>query len=266
MGQRIHPSALIHPGAYLADNVMVGPFCVIDDDVQIGEGTRLEPNVVIEPGTRIGRNCHIWPGTILGGPPQDHKYRGEKTLLHLGDNNIIRECVTMHRAVGEGNATRIGNDNMFMAYAHVGHNCLIGSSNTISSYVGLSGHVTIADNTVLGGMVGVHQFCRIGKLAMIGGVSKINQDVPPFMLADGVPARVIELNRIGLRRHGVPPNVRSALRQAYKILYRSNLNLSQALERIEEELELNEELIHLIDFMRGTQSGFGGRGNDRSRR
>jgi UDP-N-acetylglucosamine acyltransferase len=151
---------------------------------------------------------------------------------------------------------------MFMAYSHVGHNCEIGDNNTIASYVGLSGHVTVEDNTVFGGMVGVHQFCRIGKLAMLGGVSKVNQDVPPFMLADGVPARVIELNVIGLRRSGVPPASRTTLRQAYKLLYRSELNLSQAIARIEDELEMTEDLEYLITFLRGTQSGYAGRGNE----
>lgn len=265
MARSIHPTAVIDEGAYLADNVTVGPFCTVGEDVQIGEGTRLESHIVVLPGTRIGKNCTMWSGAVLGGPPQDHKYKGEKSLLILGDNNILRECVTLHRSVGEGVATRIGNDNMFMAYAHVGHNCEIGNGNTISSYVGLSGHVLLEDNIVIGGMVGVHQYCRIGKLAMVGGVSKINQDVPPFMLADGVTARVLDLNKIGLRRYGVPPSVRSTLRQAYKLLYRSDLNLSQAMERIEEELESSEELDYLLAFMRGTQSGFGGRGNEKPR-
>jgi UDP-N-acetylglucosamine acyltransferase len=266
MSTRIHPSAIIHPSAYLAENVTVGPYCVIGPDVQIGDGTCLEAHVVIESGCRIGRNCHISPGAVLGGPPQDHKYKGEPSHLVIGDNNIIREYVTLHRAVGEGMSTRIGNDNMFMAYAHAGHNCEIGDGNTISSYCGLSGHVTVESNVVIGGMVGVHQFCRIGKLAMVGGVSKVNQDIPPFMMADGVPARVLDLNKIGLKRQGIPPSIRATLRQAYKLLYRSNLNLSQAMERIEEELEPSEELDYLLAFMRGTMSGYAGRGNETPRR
>lgn len=258
----IHPTAIISPSAYLADNVTVGPYCIVGDEVQIGEGTVLEAHVTLERWVRIGRNCRIWPGAALGGPPQDHKYHGEKSVLTVGDNNTIREYVTIHRAVGEGEATRVGNDNMIMAYVHIGHNCDIGSGNTISSYVGLSGHVTVEDNTVIGGMVGVHQFVRIGRLSMIGGVSKVNQDIPPFMISDGVPARVLDLNRIGLRRNGVPPQVRSTLRQAYKLLYRSNLNVTQAIERIQEELDRSEELDYLVAFIRGMQSGFSGRGND----
>ena len=261
MPRSIHPSATIHPGASLADDVTIGPYCIVDDDVQIGEGTHLVSHVSLLKGTRIGKNCRIWPGTVIGGPPQDHKFRGEYTLVTVGDNNVIRECVTLNRSVGEGTATRIGNDNMFMAYAHVGHNCEVGNSNTVSSYVGLSGHVRLEDNAVLGGLAGVHQFTRIGKLSMIGGCSKVNLDVPPFMTADGVPCRVIDLNKIGLRRYGVPSNIRTTLRQAYKLLYRSQLNLSQAMERIEDELESSEELEYLLKFMRGIQGGFAGRGN-----
>lgn len=265
MARILHPTAIISPGAYLADDVTVGPYCIIEEDVEIGEGSHLNGNVTIHNGSRIGRYCEIWPGAVIGGPPQDHKYHGERSLVNLGDHNIIREFVTLHRAVGEGVATCIGNDNMLMAYVHVGHNCEIGNGNTISSFVGLSGHVSIEDHTVIGGMVGVHQFCRIGKLAMIGGMCKVNQDVPPFMLADGVPARVLEVNKIGLRRSGASPNVRTGLRQAYKLIYRSNLNLSQAMERIEEEVEKSEELDYLMNFMHGTIGGFAGRGNDTAR-
>src|ERR1041384_6733587 len=162
MAREIHPPAVAHPAADIADGVNIGPYCIIGPDVVIEEETRLEAHVVIETGTRIGKACHIWPGAVIGGPPQDHKYHGERSLLILGDNNIVREYVTLHRAVGEGVATRIGNGNWFMAYAHVGHNCEIGNNNTFSSYVGLSGHVSVEDNVVIGGLCGVHQFSRIG--------------------------------------------------------------------------------------------------------
>ena len=265
MGTSVHASAVVHPDAELANSVAIGPYCVIGPDVQIGEDTRLESHVVVESGSRIGKGCEIWCGSVIGGPPQDHKYKGEKSLLVVGDNNLIREYVTLHRAVGQDHPTQIGNNNWFMAYAHVGHNCEIGNDVTISSYAGLSGHVIVEDLAVLGGMVGVHQYSRIGKLAMVGGMSKINQDIPPFMLADGVPAKVVELNRVGLRRHGVPANVRNVLRQAYKLLYRSNLNHSEAIERIEEELDHSPELEYLLTFVRGTSTGYAGRGNERPR-
>jgi UDP-N-acetylglucosamine acyltransferase len=265
MPTEIHVSAVIDPDVELGENVTVGPFCVVHGDVVLGSGTKLESHVVIESGSRVGRDCQIWSGSVIGGPPQDHKYSGERSFLILGDNNLIRECCTLHRAVGEGAATRIGNGNWFMAYSHVGHNCDIGDNNTIASYAGLSGHVSIENGVVIGGMVGVHQYSRIGKLAMVGGFSKINQDVPPFMMADGVPSRVIEINRVGLKRNGVSAGVRSTLRQAYKLLYRSNLNKSEAIERIEEELEPSDELEYLLDFLRGTSGGFGGRGNEKPR-
>src|SRR5438552_2089262 len=265
MGTTVHATSEVHPGARIGEGAVIGPYCIIREDVEIGDETHLHSHVVVESGSRIGQRCEIWSGAVVGGAPQDHKYRGERTYVIIGDNNMVRECVTLHRAVGEGKATLIGNENWFMAYAHVGHNCEIGTGNTISSYVGLSGHVSIEDNVVLGGMVGVHQYSRIGKLAMVGGMSKVNQDIPPFMLADGMPARVLELNRIGLKRQGVSPNVRSALRQAYKLIYRSNLNRSEALERIEEELEPSPELEYLMDFMHGIARGYGGRGNDTPR-
>src|ERR1044071_1671368 len=265
MASAIHPTAIIHNGAQISDDVTIGPYCIVQDDVIIGSGTKLESHVVVDTGSRIGKNCQIWSGTVIGGQPQEHKYRGERSFLILGDNNLVRECCTLHRAVGEGAATRIGTGNWFMAYAHVGHNCDIGDSNTIASYTGLAGHVTIENNVVLGGMVGVHQYSRIGKLVMVGGVSKVNQDIPPFMMADGVPSKIIEINRVGLKRNGVSAGVRSTLRQAYKLLYRSNLNKSEAIERIEEELEPSDELEYLLDFLRGTSSGYGGRGNEKPR-
>ncbi len=265
MPSGIHPTAVIHPGAELSPEAIIGPFCVIQDDVMIGPGTKLESHVVLESGTRIGSNCHIWCGTVIGGPPQDHKYKGERSYVVLGDNNLVRECCTLHRAVGEGVTTRIGSGNWFMAYSHVGHNCDIGDNNTIASYAGMSGHVSIESGVVMGGMVGVHQYSRIGKWAMVGGFSKVNQDIPPFMMTDGLPARVIEINRVGLKRNGVSAGVRSTLRQAYKLLYRSNLNKSEAVERIEEELEPSDELEYLLDFLRGTSGGYGGRGNEKPR-
>jgi len=265
MAREIHPTAVVHPDCELGEDVVIGPYCIVGADVRLGDGCRLEAHAVVESGTRLGARCHVWSHAILGGAPQDHKYRGERSFLIVGSDNVIREAVTLHRAVGEGKATLIGDGNWFMAYAHVGHNCEIGSHNTLSSYVGLSGHVTIEDHVVLGGMVGVHQYSRIGRLAMVGGVSKVNQDIPPFMLADGIPARVVELNRIGLKRQGVPPGVRSTLRQAYKLLYRSNLNRSEAIERIEEELDHSDELEYLLDFLRGTMSGYAGRGNEAPR-
>lgn len=255
----IHPTALVDSRAEIGQGVKIGPYSIIEPDVVIGDGTEIDANVTIHSGTTIGRNCKIMTGAVLGGPPQDYKFRGEKTYLKIGDGNIIREYVTIHRASGEGEATIIGDNNMLMAYCHIGHNCRLGSGITMANMVGISGHTLIEDKVVFGGIVGVHQKVRIGKLAMIGGFSKVVQDVPPFAMADGRPLKVYDLNVIGLRRNGVPAKVRADLKHAYKLLYRSNLNVTQALEAIENEIEPSEELQYLLDFIRSIRFGFGGR-------
>lgn len=255
----IHETAIVHPNAELGAGVEIGAYSIIGPNVAIGDGTVVEPHAIIEPWTTIGSDCRICSGAILGGTPQDNKYSGERTFLAVGDRNIIREYVTIHRATGEGNVTSIGNDNMLMAYCHIGHNCSLSDGIMMANTVGISGHVIIEDKAVFGGMVGVHQFVRIGKLAMIGGYSKVAQDVPPFMMVDGRPTKVYDLNVIGLRRNGIPPKVRSGLRQAYKLLYRSNLNLSQAIETVENEIERSAERDYLLEFMRNIKFGFAGR-------
>ena len=258
----IHPTAIVHPSAEIGVGVTVGPFCIIDPDVQIGDGAQIDSHVVIHQYTRMGVNCEIGCGSVLGGVPQDHKFRGERSYLLIGDNTIIREYNTIHRASGDDMATRIGSDNMLMAYCHIGHNCDIGSHIVMANMVGISGHVVVEDRVVFGGIVGVHQYVRIGKLAMVGGYSKVVQDIPPFMMADGRPTRVYDLNVIGLRRAGVPPRVRAGLKQAYKLLYRSKLNITQAIEAIESiesEVEPTEEMDYLLGFLRNVKFGFGGR-------
>lgn len=258
-GPTIHETALVSPTAELGKGVQVGAFSVIGPNVVIRDGTTVEPHVIIEPWTTVGSNCRICSGAILGGIPQDGKFKGERSFLTIGDGNIIREYVTIHRATGEDNTTVIGDDNMLMAYCHIGHNCTVGNSITMANMVGISGHVVIEDKAVFGGMVGVHQFVRVGKLTMIGGYSKVAQDIPPFMMADGRPTKVYDLNVIGLRRNGVPPKTRSGLRQAYKLIYRSNLNLSQAVETIESEIEPSPERDYLLEFVRNIKFGFAGR-------
>ncbi len=262
---KIHPSALIDPSARLADDVEVGAYTVIGPDCAIGSGTVIGPHVVIEAFTSVGRECQIRAGAVLGGPPQDLTFKGELSRLRIGDRNLMREFVTIHRATGEEAATVIGDDNLIRAYVHIGHNCQIRSGTMLSSYTGLSGHCIVEDRAVLGGQVGVHQAVHIGKLAMVGGSSKVVQDVPPFMMADGRPADVLELNVIGLRRAGVPAAARAALRRAYKLLYRSNLTVSQALEAIDGEIEPGEELAYLVAFMRHIKEGSAGRQNDHPR-
>ena len=255
---RIHPTAIVHRKAELGKGVEVGPYAIIGENVRIGDGTVIGPYVVIEGWTTIGRNNRIHAGAYLGGPPQDLRFKGERSFLVIGDNNIIREYVTIHRASGEDRETQVGSNCMLMAFVHIGHNCVIGDGVVMANWVGVSGHAVIEDEVVIGGMVGIHQFVRIGKMAMVGGMSKVVQDVPPFMLADGRPAKVYGLNIVGLTRHGVPPEVREALKKCYKLVYRSSLTLKEAIERIEAEVEPFEEVKYLLEFlkaMRGSPKG-----------
>ncbi len=262
---KIHPTAVIDPGAEIDDSVEIGAFSVIGDNTRLASGVRIHAHVVIEPFTHVGTNTEIFPGAILGGLPQDRKFKAETSYLIIGQSNIIRECVTIHRAAGQEQETRIGDNNLIMAYSHIGHNCVLGSYITMANMVGISGYATVEDRVTIGGFVGIHQFVRIGKLAMLGGYSKVVQDVPPFMMADGRPCKVLDLNVIGLRRSGVASATRSDLKQAYKLLFRSNINITQALEVIEREIPAGPEMDYLIGFMRNVRYGYGGRQQDTPR-
>jgi UDP-N-acetylglucosamine acyltransferase len=261
----VHPTAVVDSTAELAPDVSIGPYCVIGNNVAIGAGTRLQSHVVIEPYTTIGEECEIRQGAVLGGPPQDHKFKGERSYLILGSRNIVREFVTIHRATGEEEATRIGDDNMIMAYCHIGHNAQLGSGITMANQVGISGHCLVEDRVVFGGIVGIHQFVRIGKFAMIGGMSKVVTDVPPFTMVDGRPIEVVNLNVLGLRRAGIPPKVRAGLKQAFRLLYRSQLNLSQGIEAAYNEVDPSDERDYLLEFLSNIRRGYAGRQNDPNR-
>ena len=254
----IHPSAIIDSHAELGRDVTVGPYAVIGPQVTIGEGSVLGPHVIIEGKTTIGQRCRIHVGAALGGVPQDIKYRGGVPSVVMGDDNLIREYVTIHGS-GDGRSTTIGNSNLLMAYSHVGHNCVIGNGVQMANYAGVSGHVVVEDQVVVGGMVGFHQFVRVGRLAMIGGYSKVAQDVPPFFTVDGRPAKPVSLNTVGLRRAGVPTEARDNLKRAFKLLYRSQLSLGHALDRIEAEIADSDYVSYLVAFLRQTRFGFAGR-------
>ncbi len=256
---QIHPTAIVDPKAQIGEGVEIGPFCIIEAGTQIGAGSTLESNVIIKRGTSIGTNCRLMPHVILGGEPQDLKFKGEESFVRIGNNNILREMVTIHRATGEGQATVIGDDNLLMAYVHFGHNCVVGNGNMISNSTGVSGHVTIEDKCVIGGFVGIHQFVHIGKMAIVGGLSKVVQDVPPFCMSDGRPSKIHGLNVRGLRRNGVSQEQRNQISKAFKLLYRSELNTSQALERIAEEVPDSETLEYLISFIVRVREGRLGR-------
>jgi UDP-N-acetylglucosamine acyltransferase len=255
---RIHSTAIVEKDCELAEEVEVGPYSVIRKGTVIGAGTVIDAHVLLE-FTTMGRDCRVHWGAAIGGPPQDQSYRDEPTRVTIGDRNVIREYVTVHRATGEGNATKIGHDNMLMASSHLAHNCEVGNHVTLSTLSGMSGHTIIEDRAIIGGMVGSHQKVWVGKLAMVSGFSKMSQDVPPFSLVEGKPARVIGPNLVGLRRAGYTAETRQALQRAFRLIYRSDLEMAAALERTEEELGGVAEVMYLVEFLRRVRNGRVGR-------
>lgn len=246
---KIHPSAIIDPTSEIAEDVEIGPFCIIHGNTKIGSGTKLHSSIVIGDWTEIGENNEIYPGAVIGVSPQDLRYSGERAYTKLGDRNVIREYVTVHRASDAEGITRIGDDNLIMAYTHVAHNCLLGSQIIIANSCGLAGHVEIEDQAVLGGMCGLHQFTRVGRLAMLGGMAQIRQDIPPFSKVDGQPARIFGLNNLGMQRRGVNKESRIALKGCYRLILQSGLNLTQALISMRATIEPTDEVKHLIAFL-----------------
>lgn len=249
----IHSTAVIHPDAQLHPTVRVGPYAVIGERVKIGAETTIGAHVVLEGPTEIGARNQIFPGAAIGLETQDKKYEGALSWVKIGDDNRIREYVTINRATGAGEATTIGNGNLLMAYVHVAHNCTIEDSVVIANAVSLAGHVHIESQAVVGGLVGVHQFVHIGRLAMLGGMSRIDRDVPPYMLVEGNPSRVRSLNLVGLKRNNLQATDLADLKKAFRILYRSGLRLSQSLEELQ-LLADNEHVQHLEQFLQLSQS------------
>ena len=227
---------------------------VIEDNVEIGPNCEIGAYAVIKRFTRIGARNRIFEHAVIGGEPQDVKFKGETSYLEIGDDNIIREFCTFHRANGEGLTTRIGSRNFFMVGVHVAHNCVIGDDNTFANEVALAGHIMIEDHVFLSNNVGAHQFVRMGRHAMIGGKSKIVQDVLPFFITDGNPARVRGVNSVGLQRAGLSEDARRALKNAYKMLFRSKLPVADVLEQLAQVDD--EHVAHLVSFIRGSKRGF----------
>lgn len=252
---------MVDPTAELAADVEIGPFCYVEAGAVLGPGTRLESHAVVRGGTTIGCRNVIAQGAVVGGDPQDRKWAGEPTFLKIGDDNNIREYVTIHRATGEGNSTVVGNRNYLMAFVHLGHNVTVADDVTIANSVGVSGHVTLEDMVTIGGMTGVHQFVRIGKLAMVGGMSRVVRDIPPFMLVEGLGQTVHDINAVGLRRIGVTQESRQALHKACKLLFKSQIGLSRAMEIVEREVRPCPELDYLIWFLERLFRGKNGRGD-----
>ena len=253
----IHPTAVVHPKAQIGSACMIGPYCVIGAHVAIGPGCCLHSHVVIEGQTVLGQENEIFPFASIGLKTQDLKWKGGLTRTEIGDRNTFRESVTINSATGDGESTRIGSHNHILAYSHVGHNVILGNHIIMSNVATLAGHVVVEDYAVVGGLAAVHQFCRIGKMSIIGGCSKVVQDVPPFMMADGNPAETRTINKVGLERNGVTAEAQAALKQAYKILFREGLTVSNALARIEAELPSLPEIHHLVQFIRQSERGIG---------
>lgn len=251
----IHPTAIVHPDAQLGADCIIGPYCIIGPHVVLGPRCRLHSHVVIDGHTHLGEGNEIFPFATLGLRSQDLKWKGGITYTTIGDFNTFREGVTVHSATNEGDSTRIGSHNHFLAHAHIAHDCQVGNHIVMSNFTGLAGHVVLEDYAVLGGYVAVHQFCRIGTLAMLGGCTKVRQDVAPYMLVDGDPGKTRALNRVGLERRGVSPEAQAALKKAHRILFREQLAISNALARIEQELPPLPEIQHLVRFVRASQRG-----------
>jgi len=251
----IHPTAIIDPQASLGEGCHIGPYCVVGPQVTLGGNCKLHSHVVLDGDTTLGRDNEIFPFPCLGLKTQDLKWKGGITRTHIGDANTFREYVTVHSATGDGEVTTVGSHNHIFAYAHLAHNVHLGNHIVISNVGTLAGHVIVGDYAVIGGLAAIHQFCRIGTMSIIGGCSKVVQDVPPYMLADGNPAQTRTINKIGLERNGVKDDVQSALKQAYKILFREGVSMSTALARIETELPPLPEVRHFVDFARASQRG-----------
>lgn len=269
----IHPTAVVDPKAKLGHDVQIGPHAVIGADVQIGNGCLIGPSAVVDGPVVMGDECRVGPsvmitghtvigdrnrffhGASIGNDPQDLKFRGEETFLEIGDDNVFREFCTVHLAAGEGEKTKVGSNNLLMAYVHIAHNCVIHDSVIIANAVNIAGHVEVESFATIGGMTPVHQFVRIGAYSMVGGGSRLPQDVPPFIRVAGNPVEVAGVNSIGLKRRGFADDELQNIKQAYRMLYRSGLNVRQAVERIASDCKLTRSIEDLIEFIRRSERG-----------
>ncbi len=249
------PLAYVHPDAKIADNVVIEPFVSIDHDVEIGEGTRIGSSVTILPGTRIGKNCNIFPGAVIGAVPQDLKFKGEYTTVEIGDNNTIREFVTINRGTSAKGKTVIGNNCLLMAYVHVAHDCIVGNNVILVNNTQLAGEVVVDDFAILAGMVAVHQFCRIGSHVMVAGGSLVRKDIPPFIKAGREPLSYIGINSIGLRRRQFNNDKIREVQDIYRYIYQKGLNTAQAVEIIEAEMPASPERDEILLFVKDSKRG-----------
>ncbi|HET9134023.1 MAG TPA: acyl-ACP--UDP-N-acetylglucosamine O-acyltransferase [Gemmatimonadales bacterium] len=255
MTARIHPTALIDPSATIGTDVEIGPFAIIGPQVQVGDGCIIAARATLERNVRLAARVQVGSGAILGGPPQDLKYRGEETWVEVGEGTIIREYSTVNRGTAASGRTTIGRDCFIMTYVHLAHDCVVGNGVIMANGTQFAGHVTVEDRAVISGLVAVHQFVRIGAHSFIGGATRVNQDVPPYVKAVGNPVELYGLNSIGLQRNGFPPATIGALKRAYRLFFNSDLNLGQALERARLDLPAVPEVQRFLEFVSSSQRG-----------
>jgi UDP-N-acetylglucosamine acyltransferase len=254
----IHPTAIVHPDAVLDEGVEIGPWSIIAGSVKIGARTKVGPRVTIEGHTTIGEDNEIFTGAVVGSLTQDKKSDGGVSFLKIGDRNTIREYATLNPGTLDGTETVIGNDNLLMAYAHVAHDCIIHNGTTLANNATLAGHVIVEDRAIIGGLSGVHQFIRIGKLSITGGHSKVVQDIPPFMMVDGHPARAFGINAVGLDRAGFSKEEKSAIKKAFKIIFKSGLALKNIIKHVQQEIPSSPSIQTIIDFLEKSERGICG--------
>lgn len=255
MSTSVHPTALVDPKCELDDQVEVGPYSIIGSAVKIEKGTIIGPQVLIEGWVRIGKRCTIGKGVVIGAPPQDTNFEGKRSFVEIGDGNLIREYSTIHRGSKAESTTRIGSEIFLMAYSHIAHNCTVEDGVVVANMGTLAGYVTLEKKVMVGGLSAIHQYVKVGTYSIIGGCSKVIKDVPPYTRVDGHPATLWGLNSVGLRRANFSPRKRELLKRAYKILFRSGLNTSQAIKQIENELEPIPEIRHLCEFVKNSERG-----------
>ncbi len=253
----IHETAIVDPSSELDHAVEIGPYAIVGRGVRVGANTRIGPRVLVERDTMIGSNCRIANGAVLGTDPQDLKYEGDRTFLHVGDRTVIREFATLNRGTAASGRTVVGSDCLLMAYSHIAHDCKLGNHVVVANATNMAGHVFIEDWATVSGLVAIHQFVRIGAHAFVGGASRITQDVPPYCRASGNPTpKLYGLNTVGLERRGISAEVRQALKKTYRLLFQSGLNISQAVDRVETDAELSQpEVGYLLDFIRNSERG-----------
>ena len=247
--------SVISKKAQIGKNVSIGPYSIIEDNVIIGDNTKIDSHTIIKEYTEVGKNCNIFSHCVIGGVPQDKKYNGEKSKLVIGNNNTIREFCTLNRGTEESGITKIGNNCLFMAYVHVAHDCYLKNDIILANGVQLGGHVTINNYGIVGGMTPVHQFCKIGTHSFIGGGLRVVQDVPPYIIANGDPLKFSGINILGLRRRKFSSTQRENIKKAYKLIYNSNYNISQATEKIQNTFNIDDSIKDILDFIKSSSRG-----------